>query len=76
MIILSQKTGNIFRIVMTETELKIWRAGIKHGLWMYAVWRNGREYVGSSGKNLKNAIAEIDAGKEDKNFPGAKEEDR
>lgn len=54
--------------MVTETELRIWRNGVKHGLWMYAVWRDGVERVGSGGKTLKAAIAEIEAGKEDRKF--------
>lgn len=55
-------------MVATEQELKIWRAGVRHGLWMYSVWQNGIEYVGSGGRALKDAIAKIDAGEEDEKF--------
>lgn len=54
--------------MVTEEELKIWRAGVKHGLWMYAFWQNGIQYVGPGGRTLKEALAKIDAGKEDKKF--------
>lgn len=53
------------KLAKIEKELAIWRAGVKHGVWMYAHWKNGTQYVGSSGKTLKRAMAEIDAGKED-----------
>lgn len=34
--------------------------GIRKGYWTFAVWRDSTEYVGSSGKTLKQAVAELD----------------
>lgn len=39
---------------------KAYHEGIREGLRMYAQWRDGTEYVGTCGKTLKQAIAEID----------------
>ena len=49
----------------TPEQLKIWRAGIKHGMREYAWWKDGVEYVGTTGKTLKQAWAEVDAGEYD-----------
>ena len=38
-----------------------WIAGLKHGLWMYAHWRDGVELVGTCGTTLKDALAKAEA---------------
>ena len=40
--------------------------GIRKGYWTFAVWRDGVEHVGSTGKTLKQAVAELD--EEEKKF--------
>lgn len=49
-------------IAMVQTKF----AGIRKGYWTFAVWRDGVEYVGSTGKTLKTAMAELD--EEEKKF--------
>jgi hypothetical protein len=34
--------------------------GLKHGIWLYAWWKDGVQYVGTSGLTLKEALAEVD----------------
>ena len=35
--------------------------GLRDGVELYAVWRNGEQWVGSTGRTLKEAVAKIDA---------------
>jgi hypothetical protein len=35
--------------------------GLREGVELYAVWRNGEQLVGSTGTTLKQAVAKIDA---------------
>lgn len=35
--------------------------GIKQGVAMYAWWKDGEQYVGTCGKTLRQALADIDA---------------
>ena len=39
---------------------KAYHNGLREGLEMYAHWRDGTQYVGTCGKTLKQALAEID----------------
>jgi hypothetical protein len=39
---------------------KAYHDGLREGLEMYAHWRDGTQYVGTCGKTLKQALAEID----------------
>ena len=34
-------------------------AGIKEGLWKYAWWKDGTQYVGTTGTTLKEALKEV-----------------
>jgi hypothetical protein len=36
-------------------------AGLKEGISMFAHWKDGVQYVGTTGKTLKDALAEIQA---------------
>ena len=35
--------------------------GLKQGVWLYAWWKDGVQYVGTSGKTYIQAITEIDS---------------
>jgi hypothetical protein len=46
---------------MTEREeIHTYYDGVKEGLWKYAWWKNGVQYVGNMGTTLKEAIAKVD----------------
>lgn len=34
-------------------------AGLRKGLWMYAWWKDGTQYIGTTGVTLKNALEEM-----------------
>lgn len=34
--------------------------GVKYGIYKYAWWKDGIQYVGTTGKTLKEAYAEVD----------------
>ena len=38
------------------------KAGKKEGIWLYAWWKDGVQYVGTTGKTLAEALKEIDDG--------------
>lgn len=44
---------------------KAYHEGVREGLTMYAHWRDGVQYVGTCGKTLKQALAEIDKQEQD-----------
>ena len=39
---------------------RAYHEGLREGLEMYAHWKDGTQYVGTCGKTLKQALAEID----------------
>ena len=39
---------------------KAYHDGLREGIELYAHWRDGTQYVGTCGKTLKQALAEID----------------
>jgi hypothetical protein len=48
--------------VCREEKIKAYHQGFRDGLREFAWWNNGFQYVGTCGKTLKDAIAEVDAG--------------
>jgi len=44
--------------------------GMKAGLVMFAWWKDGRQYVGSCGTTLKEALAEVDSVLGEQENPG------
>jgi hypothetical protein len=44
-------------------EIHTYYDGVKEGIWKYAWWKDGVQYVGTSGKTLKEAIADVEAEK-------------
>jgi hypothetical protein len=45
---------------MTDTEKKTYFDGIREGVWRFAWMKDGTYYVGTTGKTLKEALADID----------------
>jgi len=46
---------------MTEREeIHTYYDGVKEGLWKYAYWKDGIQYVGNMGTTLKEALAKVD----------------
>lgn len=45
---------------MNEKELRAYFTGVKDGIWKYAWMKDGVYYVGTTGKTLKEAYADID----------------
>lgn len=41
-------------------EINIYYEGVKEGLWKYAYWKDGVQYVGTTGTTLKEAVARVD----------------
>ena len=53
------------RKAISGSEIKIFRAGLKEGLRMFAWRKDGTQYVGTCGGILKDVLAEVDDGKFD-----------
>lgn len=49
----------------SDSEIRIFREGMSEGLRMFAWWKDGRQWVGTCGCTLKQALAEVDEGKFD-----------
>ena len=47
------------RVAKAQAEISF-KAGIKEGIWMFAWWKDGVQYVGTCGKTLKEALDEVD----------------
>ena len=45
----------------TIYEAELYYKGVKEGLWRYAWMKDGVYYVGTTGKTLKKALADVDA---------------
>lgn len=43
-----------------KDEIRVFYDGVKEGIWKYAWWKDGIQYVGTTGKTLKQALAEVD----------------
>ena len=41
-------------------EIRTYYDGVKEGIWKYAYYKDGVQYVGTTGKTLKEALAEVD----------------
>ena len=51
---------------MDASELFIYIQGLKDGVYLYAWWKDGIQYVGTCGTTLKEAIRRIEKEYEDK----------
>jgi hypothetical protein len=47
-------------------EMKMYYIGLREGVSMYAHWRDGVQYVGTTGKTLKEAIDQINTEESDR----------
>jgi hypothetical protein len=45
---------------MNEITIRSFYQGLRQGVQMYAHWRDGVQYVGTTGKTLRDAIKHID----------------
>jgi hypothetical protein len=43
-----------------EVEVRAYFNGMRDGVWLYAWWKDGEQFVGSCGNKLADAIKEID----------------
>ena len=43
-----------------KAEMKAYYEGVKEGIWKYAYMKDGVYYVGTTGRTLKEALAEVD----------------
>jgi hypothetical protein len=43
----------------TEEEIRAYYDGLREGVMRYAHWNNGQQFVGTCGKTLKEAIAQL-----------------
>ena len=48
-----------------DLELKLFREGMKAGVWLFAHWKDGRQLVGTGGTTLKEAWTKVDNGEYD-----------
>ena len=59
------ETGNDGILVKTMTKILgeqaeiSFKAGLKHGIWLFAWWKDGVQYVGTSGRTLEQAYKEL-----------------
>ncbi len=42
------------------TEKEAYKKGMMRGIWQYAVWRNGGQYVGDGTRTLQEAALKVD----------------
>lgn len=45
---------------MQQAQDRAYYRGLREGVEMYAHWRDGTQYVGTTGRTLKQALADID----------------
>ena len=43
----------------TESELKAYYDGLREGIMLYAHWKDGTQYVGTTGRTLIKALEEV-----------------
>lgn len=48
----------------TQEEIRAYYMGLIEGVHMFAHWRDGVQYVGTTGKTLKEAIKDIESRQE------------
>ena len=53
------KCGNTDR--RTPEDISAYYAGLVDGVYMYAWWKDGVQYVGTTGKTWRQALAEMEA---------------
>ena len=50
---------------MMADEINDLRTGMKYGVWLLAIWKDGKQFCGIQRMPLKKMYAEIDSGKYD-----------
>lgn len=59
-------TGDALEVEMEdELRLRIWRHGLKAGIWLFAVNKNGEQLVGIMKDKIQDAYKLVDEGKYD-----------
>ena len=53
------KPQNHTELIKKRDQINHYYEGVMEGLWMFAWWKNGIQYVGSCGTTLEEARAEI-----------------
>ena len=48
----------IEEVAKAQAEISL-KAGLKEGIWLFAWWKDGVQYVGTSGKTLEEAYKEL-----------------
>ncbi len=51
--------GFVKRIVCKAQAEISFNAGLRHGLWLFAWWKDGVQYVGTSGMTLEKAYKKL-----------------
>lgn len=46
-------------IAKAQAEISF-KAGMKQGIWLFAWWKDGVQYVGTTGRTLKEALKEVE----------------
>jgi len=54
-----------FKAHNTPGEIHKYFEGVRHGIWLFAWWKLGRQYVGTSGKTFDEAIEEVNQDEKD-----------
>ena len=49
----------------TPGEIHKYFEGVKHGIWLFAWWKDGIQYVGNCGNTLDKAIADVSRDEKD-----------
>lgn len=60
----------------TASERKAYFEGVREGIRLYAIWRNGVQYVGAGNDTLETALARIEAIEQVENERSTAEADR
>lgn len=47
-------------IMSEKAEINAYYDGVNEGLWKYAWWKDGVQYVGTMGTTLKEAVAKVE----------------
>ena len=45
--------------LLVDNYLQAYKEGMKKGIWLYAWWKDGVQYVGTSGRTLEQALKEV-----------------
>ncbi len=54
--------NQVQKLLICQAEISF-KAGMEYGIWLFAWWKDGVQYVGSCGKTLQEAYEELGLGK-------------